>query len=221
MLEKGFIYNKQEIINEYNLITAHEYALIPFEVRMAHCDKIYGKNVRKAKETNMVITMNGYLPQYYSEYFKANGCKAENYDLAIEEIEITSLEDKTYEVSEDAKNKLAYYLNTVINAKLKVFESCYRRYIQKQFESFENGESVELNNFRALYTLNRLKSEPINEFNLDLTDEELEIIIEAELVFVLEDIRNGKSFDIPKNLPLEYKNYLTKYKENCKVLTLN
>lgn len=216
MANEKFVYKRDEIINDYKLITSHEFALLPEDIQMAYCDRLYGYYVKKAKETNTKVTKNGYLPKEHAIYLKANGCIGTNYDFAIEEIEFEPVDDKTYVVSQEAKDKLAYYLNIVINAKLSVFESYYMRNAAKEVEAMRNGEEVILNNFNAVNVLRKIRNENIDSINLDLTEEEINTIVEAELVFVLQGIQDGRYPNLPQRFPEQYRSYMQQFKEDLR-----
>lgn len=206
-----FNYNKGALVGNYKLITHDEYGLLPYEVRMAYCDEKYGYAVKEAKEKGYGDGL-GYIYPSHAEYFKANGCSYENFDFGSETYEVKSVFDATYEVSEEAKNKLEYYRNLVGLVKFEIFEQRYIKHYNEVIEAIHNGKSVILNGFDFLSLLNGIRNKSLAFRKENLTADEQELLMRAELQFVLKAIDNNEEYDIADYVPQDYKDYIENYK---------
>lgn len=226
-------YNRKEFVDNFGIITNYEYDLLPLEVQMAYLDSIYGYKVEEARtreDKNYVASGYGYVKPKYAPYFEANGCTFENFDFGKEEYEVKCVDKtKKLEISEDAKEKLEYFLNTIGNAKADAFESRIRRYYQDIIDAMEKGEEVVFHHPDAQNVAKKIIYREVFDSDSELDTSEKNIIIEAELSLMFSALENGEitANDLPI-LPESYIEVLKSMVESAnlsrddsKQLTLN
>ncbi|MCH5166659.1 MAG: hypothetical protein J1F35_02080 [Erysipelotrichales bacterium] len=195
-------YNRNSIIENYSNIAAYQIDLLPFEVQMAVAERIYATRLNRAREQGSIV-ITGKIHPIFEQYFKLNGCVVDVSNEYVQVSKVTSVSDDTYIVSEESKNLLDYYLNLVISARLDAFESYFKRL------GVENLETAPLTREQYL-ALMSIRNEFVDSISIELTQEELEGIIAAELYFILETIKTNKKGTVPDYLADTYKDYLLK-----------
>lgn len=206
---QNITYRRTDYVDEYKSLTEFEFSLLPDEVKMAYLDTIYNYFVEEARrrdDKDNTISCRGYVRPIYELYFKENGCKVTNYDFGVEEFEVKCADkNKKYEVSEDAKAKLDYFLDLLGNAKADAFESCVKRTYAEMLAPMDTGDFVVFKEPNVYGISEELKRESLLRPDSSFNDEEKKRIMESQLSLVLDSIINGNVPEYVESLPEEYK----------------
>lgn len=210
-------YRRADYVDEYKSLTGFEYSLLPTEVKMAYLDSIYNYFVEEARrkdDKGNTTNCRGYVKPLYEPYFEENGCKVTNYDFGVEEFEVKCVDkNKKYEVSEEAREKLAYFLDLLGNAKADAFESCVKRAYAEMLSPMDTGDFVVFKEPNIYGISEELKRESLLRPESCLNDEEKKRIMASQLSLVLDSIIKGNVLDYVKSLPEEYKSVLSELVE--------
>lgn len=192
-------FNRKKFVDNFDIISIEEYKMLPSEVQMAYANHLYGYTIQKAKSKGKAFTYNGYVHPNYKSYFEENGCTVENYDFGIEEYEVKCVSpNKHLEISEEAKDKLDFFLTVLGTAKADAFESVVRRNnISREYEDTAEAEMTYFYDPRVLRLSKAVLYENAVTSN-ELNDEEKKMIMQAELALIVEELRTGNDFDTTK-----------------------
>lgn len=213
---QNITYSRTEYVDQYRSLTDFEFSLLPMDVKMAYLDSIYNRDIeeaRKRDDRDNTIYSRGYIKHIYELYFKLNGCEVTNYGIGVEEYEVKCVDkNKKYEVSDEARSKIEYYLEMLANAKADAFESCVKRFYADMLAPMETGDVVtfrepDVHRIERDARANNLLSE-----NSSLNDEEKRHIMEAQLSLMLDSIINGIRI-IVENFSKEYQEVLSELVE--------
>lgn len=179
------IYDRTDFIDSY-VLTYEEFYALPEVQQLEYTRRRFGYRLDQLQTVGDSWRFAGFMDTRYYPFFELSGCKIMGFDGTL----IIRTEMKYLPVSDDAKNKLEYYINMIAQTKAKLIEERIHKKICEVQNNLNFGIIFDESDFDFKTIIKEIQEASIS--SSILSDEEKQVLGYMQIINLVNEPVNVK-----------------------------